>query len=139
MENPARAELPPRHELLPLLKARFNPAIIDVLCRLAEQARATQDEIRVQAEAMLKRIELPRAGNLLVFSTAELKAVSAYWRREAFRLVWQRENWPMGAMNFEDWQRLADLADAGPGAIDLPGGVQARRVSKVLQIGSMEK
>ncbi|MBI3410016.1 MAG: tRNA lysidine(34) synthetase TilS [Planctomycetes bacterium] len=124
-----------RHELLPLLKTHFNPAVVEVLGRLAEQAREVQNEIRARTETILQTVELPRAGGMLVFSAAGLAAALSFWRREVFRLAWQRENWPMGEMNFEDWQRLADLVDGGPSAIDLAGGMRVRRVGKVIQIG----
>ena len=69
-----------------------------------------------------------------MFSAAELAALSPFWRREIFRLAWQREHWPMGEMNFGDWQRLAELVDSGT-ASDFAGGLRARHAGKVIQIG----
>src|SRR5262249_20878757 len=63
-----------RHELLPHLAARYNPAVEAALARLAEQAaeayRAEEDE----AAALLGAAELPRAGTVLVFDAARLAA-----------------------------------------------------------------
>jgi tRNA(Ile)-lysidine synthase len=50
-----------RHELLPLLQANYNPAVVDVLGRLAEQAVAVQGVIEPLAEDLLRRDELHRA------------------------------------------------------------------------------
>jgi tRNA(Ile)-lysidine synthase len=124
-----------RHELMPLLTARYNPALVEVLGRLAEQAQEVQAEVHKEASAILETIELPRAGDLLVLPIAGLMELSPFWRREVFRLVWAREQWPQGEMNFADWQRLADLAEGGAGALDLPAGIRARHLSKVIQVG----
>ena len=39
-------------------------------------------------------------------------------------------------MTFADYHRVAALAEAGQGAHDLPGGVHARRVGRVLRLSS---
>lgn len=123
-----------RHELMPLLERSYNPGLVEVLGRLAEQARDLQDELSTKAIQVLSQLELPRAGQLLVLSAAKLAALTPFWRREVFRAIWTRECWPMGEMTFTDWQRLSHLADTSAGAIDLPGGIKARRAGKVIQL-----
>jgi hypothetical protein len=38
-------------------------------------------------------------------------------------------------MNYDCWERLADLTNAGSGCVDLPGLIRARVREWVLQIG----
>lgn len=122
-----------RHEVLPILKEQ-NSAIVEVLGRLAEQAAQVQDEILLHAKSLLHKLESPRAGDMLVLSLAGMSELTPFWRREVFRLIWQREGWPMAGMNYADWQRLAELVEGGSPAIDFPGSIHARRCERVLQL-----
>ena len=123
-----------RHELLPLLAGQYNPAIADVLCRLGEQAREVQEEMARWAARLLAEAELPRAGGMVVLDAAKVAGAAQHMRREMFRLLWQREKWPMGAMTFEAWDRLARLVEENSAAHDLPGGIRARRTGRVVQL-----
>ncbi len=123
-----------RHELIPHLETTYNPALVEVLSRLAQQAGEIHDELARQAALILQRCERPRAGPMLVFHVEALREVAPTLAAEMFRLVWQREGWPMGAMGHDDWRCLAALAAAPGGGHDFPGGVRARRAGKVLQI-----
>jgi tRNA(Ile)-lysidine synthase len=123
-----------RHDLLPVLAKDYNPAIVSVLCRLAEQAREVQTLLATQAGDLLAKAELPRAGSLLVFHKSVLAEAPRHLVREMFRLVWSRECWPAGAMTFDDWDRVAELAHH-ENAIDLPERIHARSRGSVIQIG----
>ncbi len=127
-----------RLELLPHLAERYNPGIIHLLARLAQQADevARSDEQAIQA--VLQAVELPRAGPLLILNRERLAEQSRQRVREVFRLLWLREGFPMGGMNFDAWERLADLVLAERGAVDLPGFLYARRVGGVIQVGSKD-
>ncbi len=123
-----------RHELLPHLAERYNPAVVAVLCRLAGQAAEVQAEEEAAARALLTEAELPRAGATLVFDAARLAGAGRHRVREAFRLVWEREGWPTGGVGFEDWERVAAVALGEVTAVDLPGGLRVRRRKRVVQI-----
>ncbi len=123
-----------RLELLPLLEASFNPAVVDVLCRLADQAQELSGEIAAQADKLRLEAELPRAGETLVFATVRLQKAAANLVREMFRLVWQREGWPMGDMDFERWNWLAEIVQETRSAGDFPGRIHVRRVGGIVQI-----
>jgi tRNA(Ile)-lysidine synthase len=127
-----------RHELLPHLAANYNPAAAAVLARLAAQADEAFRDEEAAAAALLVEAELPRAGALLVFDLARLAAAPRRLVRAALRLVWGREGWPVDAMTFEKWERLAGLAFAEGTAVDLPGRFRARRRERVLQVGRIE-
>lgn len=122
-----------RRDLVPLLH-QYNPAIVDVLCRLADQAQEWRTEIAAQSGKLLHDAELPRAGAILVFSVDRLQSASAYLVREMFRALWHRQGWPVADMDRLHWQRLSQIALSGAPACDFPGGIHVRRVGKILQI-----
>jgi tRNA(Ile)-lysidine synthase len=124
-----------RHKLLPHLAERYNPGIVEILGRLAEQAEEAYREIESQAAALLAAAELPRAGPLLIFDRARLAESPRPLVREALRLAWEREGWPQSAMTFDHWDRLAAVACGESGAVDLPGGIRARYRGRVVQLG----
>jgi tRNA(Ile)-lysidine synthase len=124
-----------RLHLLPLLTEEYQPALVDILGRLANQARAVQEELRVLSEDLLRQAELPRAGDVIVFALERLWGVSPHRTCEMFRLVWQREKWPMNGMDHKSWLRLVDLVEDRLQVHDFPGRIRARRREHVLQIG----
>jgi tRNA(Ile)-lysidine synthase len=119
-----------RHELLPHVARRYNPAVVPTLCRLAEQA----DEARRSAEAvgavLLREAELPRAGAILVLDRERLGNAPRHVIREAFRLLWLRESWSMGEMGFREWDRVAAVVLGEKQAVDLPRGVRVQASGK---------
>ncbi|HET6574874.1 MAG TPA: tRNA lysidine(34) synthetase TilS [Fimbriiglobus sp.] len=123
-----------RHELLPLLKS-FNPAIVDVLSRLADQAQAAHQVIAEEATRLLTEAIRPRAGNLYVLDAEMIAVQHDYLAREVFRTVWAAQGWPMDSMTADHWQRLVGVARGDPSSADFPGGVSARRVGRVVQLG----
>jgi tRNA(Ile)-lysidine synthase len=123
-----------RHELLPLLKT-FNPAIVEVLGRLAVQADEAHQVIEEEATWLLSQAALPRAGDLYVLDAEKMSGWRDYLLREAVRLVWASRGWPMDGMTADHWQRLVDIVRGRLPAADFPGGVHARRVGRVVQLG----
>jgi tRNA(Ile)-lysidine synthase len=124
-----------RRELLPLLAEHYNPAVVAVLARLAEQAAEVYRHEEALAQALLAEVERPRAGNLLILDRAALMAAPRRLVRELFRLLWQRENWPLDPMTFRHWDRLADLVERKTGGLELPAGLRARVAGRVVQVG----
>jgi tRNA(Ile)-lysidine synthase len=124
-----------RHELIPLLAAHYNPAVVEVLGRLAAQAAEAFGEEQAAAEALLAAAELPRAGRELVFDQPRLAAASEREVRAMLRLVWERENWSRDAMGYVAWQRLTALARGEGKSADFPGGVHARGRGRVFLLG----
>jgi tRNA(Ile)-lysidine synthase len=123
-----------RHNLLPLLSAQFNPAVVDVLCRLAEQAGESHAFVENHAKALLSTAELPRAGSMVVLDAHRIAVAEPLLAREALRLVWEREGLPLSEMGFETWQSVMEVVVGKRPAVDLPGGVHFRRVGNVVQV-----
>jgi tRNA(Ile)-lysidine synthase len=128
-----------RHELLPHLAERYNPAVSLALCRLAEQAAEVQCREESAARALLAEAELPRAGETVVLDRGQLDAAPRHLVREAFRLLWEREGWPTGKAGFEAWERAARVAAGAEVAVDLPGGVRVRRQGRAVQVVRVRK
>ncbi|MCI0684782.1 MAG: tRNA lysidine(34) synthetase TilS [Gemmataceae bacterium] len=123
-----------RHELLPLLERDYNPRLVEVLGRTAHQLREVQDELTRQAHELLARVELPRAGTIVVLAREPLQAAPPLLVRELMRLTWQREGWPQNDMGFDDWDRAAALARGASAGNDFPDGVRVRAVGRVIQV-----
>jgi tRNA(Ile)-lysidine synthase len=127
-----------RHELLPHLGEHYNPAVADVLARLAAQAEEVYRESEERTRCLLAEVERPRAGSLLVLDRQRLAQESRQRIRELFRCVWEREVWPVGRMNFDAWDRLAAVVLGETAAVDLPGGIRVRGRERVVQVGPGE-
>jgi hypothetical protein len=124
-----------RAELLPYLAERYNPAVAAALARLAEQAEEIYRDEEIAAVSLLTAAELPRAGTILVFGRARLAAAPRRHTRAALRLAWAREGWPLDAMSYDAWGRLAGVAYGDADQLDLPGRIRARIRGRVLQLG----
>jgi tRNA(Ile)-lysidine synthase len=124
-----------RLELLPYLAERYNPAVAMALARLAEQVEEVFRDEQTAAVSLLSAAELPRAGTMLVFDRARLAAAPPRLTRAALRFAWTREAWPLDAMGYDAWDRLAGLAHGESGGLDLPGFIHAHLRGQVLQIG----
>jgi tRNA(Ile)-lysidine synthase len=124
-----------RQQLLPLLRANYNPGVVEVLCRLARQCEELRQAEAEAASELLQRAEKPRAGRQIILDCRTLAGSPRRLVRGVLRLVWEREGWPQGAMGFDDWERLAGLVFGEGSAQDCPGGVQACVVGVVLRLG----
>ncbi len=125
-----------RHRLLPLLAAEYNPQVVAVLGRIAEQAEDVYCREEEQARALLAAAELPRAGAMVVLDAERLAAAGRPRLREALRVLWEREGWPVSGMSFDAWERVAAVVIGEETAADLPGRVHVRRRGRVVQIGA---
>jgi tRNA(Ile)-lysidine synthase len=123
-----------RHELLPHLAKRYNPAVVAALRRLAEQADETYRDEETLLGNLLQESERPRAGTMLIFDAACLRAAPRRLVRGLFRSVWAREGWPVGGMGYKAWERLAAVAFGELPAVDLPGKIRARGRGPVVQV-----
>jgi len=118
-----------RHELLPLLRSRFNPQADAALRRLAEQAAdvyaylaAQASECRQQAATQVDRdrVELDR-----LVLTGRPRVIQA----EAVRQVLAQMGMPERDLSYAHLCRVVNLAAAGAGTqtVQLPAGFQVRR------------
>jgi tRNA(Ile)-lysidine synthase len=123
-----------RHELLPLLWT-FNPAIAEVLCRMASQADETFREIEDTATKLLQEAERPQVGPVCVLDPVPLAAAVPSVTREVLNLLWAREGWPRNDMTATQWDRAAAVVRGECPAWDLPGGIRIVRTAHAVRVG----
>jgi tRNA(Ile)-lysidine synthase len=136
-----------RHEVLPLLRERFNSDVDQALLRLAAQAGEAHHAIvglaRPLAEecVSLERVRATPAStesSRLRIKCGRLEGRPQSVVREVARIAWQQTGWPLQAMGFEQWQQLAELiANVRSPSINLPGNIRARREGDVLVVEVM--
>ena len=113
-----------RHELLPRLRAEFNPRVDDALRRLARQAAEASRLLSRQASAHLTVCLLAGSPTQLRFHRASLATLPALMRREVLMLAWRRADWPLGRMTARHWRCLSRLALRG-GRLTLPTAIDS--------------
>ena len=123
---------PHRRELLPHLTACYNPAVARVLARLAEQAEELYRDEEAVAVSLLSAAELPRRADAGSTGASGRRPAPADAGRAAAGLA--REGWPLDAMNYAAWERLAGLATAKAGPRTCRAASCAGR-EHVLQVG----
>jgi tRNA(Ile)-lysidine synthase len=123
-----------RIELMPALQ-KLNLRSVEHFCQLAELARQHRRIELAKAQRALAECELPRAGALCVFDRKKLSQISTTKARLLARLLWRREGWPRDGMGYREWIRLANYFQRSNSAIDLPGGIRARWLPRIIRIG----
>jgi tRNA(Ile)-lysidine synthase len=142
-----------RQRLLPLLRTEFNADFDETIVRLAEQATESQQVIDWHAaELVLKCVHIDwrppdrtdEKRQHVGAESTEAESVRIDCRplaglpplivREVCRAAWCDANWPLQAMGFDEWQRLAVLAmgDDDRPQISLPGNIRAGRKDEAL-------
>jgi tRNA(Ile)-lysidine synthase len=122
-----------RLDLLPQLRAEYNPQIDRALTRLARQVAEVQAAVVHMAGQLLATSRESTHSAACVLAWQKLASAPQHVLRELFVLIWQQQAWPRQAMGFDHWNRLAELVHRG-GQLDLPGGVVARRVGRTLVV-----
>jgi tRNA(Ile)-lysidine synthase len=126
-----------RHELLPRLRADYNPRVDDALLRLAEHARDWQTALEEVAEQLLGdcSLAMPSEGGFLL-QCEPLATAPRVLASEALRLAWRRARLPEQAMRYQHWQQLVELACASSAAppLNLPGALIASKHEARLSI-----
>lgn len=118
-----------RHQLLPLLST-FNAGIVEALLRLGVLAGEVQTVVDTLVDDVSQRAVRQETAHRVTIDLAELAMQPRYLVREVLLAAWRREDWPLQAMGFAQWDELADLIydsagrDLAARRKTLPGGVQ---------------
>ena len=114
-----------RHRLLPVLRQEFGSAVTVALARHAEVAREDESLLNSLAAPLVLRLVRTDESNIAVDCPGMAELPAALQRRvalQALRMSGVREP------GFEQALNLLALAGGTSGALQLPGGVRARRV-----------
>jgi tRNA(Ile)-lysidine synthase len=98
-----------RAELLPLLATQYNHTITDALLQLGNLARESQSLIDEAVESTAEHCALQTTEDEVCLDAAKLAAQPSHVVREVLLLVWRRQNWPLAAMGFAEWDDLANM------------------------------
>ena len=125
-----------RHELLPLLRERFSPAVVEVLAREAGIARHDEDRLQREAIDLASSIVLiSETGESVEVDVAALRSLHHALAVRVARLALEKLA-PGGFVGFDHIERLLALAadhesesggGSGPGSLSLPGQHAERR------------
>ena len=119
-----------RHDLLPKLRCDYNKRVDQALVRLAEQATEAQCYLDTAVDKLVQDCVTVRpTKDQVVIHCRALDGQPMLIYRELCRRAWTTNGWPLQAMGFEQWQKLARLAVAAPESwpIILPGEIRAER------------
>jgi tRNA(Ile)-lysidine synthase len=130
--DPAFTRARIRHELLPQLAETYNPKVVEALCRLGQLAAEAGELIAERVAPLVETVvRLPAsAPEQVEVDARRLAREPRYVIREALQAAWRGRKWPMQAMGYDEWDRLAELvtgheAAGEPNKICLPGDVVA--------------
>jgi tRNA(Ile)-lysidine synthase len=122
-----------RNEALPELVRILGPQILDAVKQTAERIRDVQATIEELAAELLEKSLEDQSPDLVRLSASVLAGERRHIVREAFVLLWKRQNWPRQAVGFESWDRLWRLIQEG-GTVTLPGHIEATRRGKLIVV-----
>ena len=122
--------------LIPVLEGRFNPAICETLCRLADVIREEDDYISCEAQIHFARW-MDKYGPQFPFQlpVSELRGLHPALQRRVILRITRGASAAESSIGFEHVQAVLDLAAVtkSGGCLDLPGGVQIRRKYGLLE------
>jgi tRNA(Ile)-lysidine synthase len=128
-----------RHELLPLVKRDIAPSVVASLVRLGRLASDAGRVVDAAAEKLLERSLIESDANRVALDCRKLAGEDRHLVRELFVAVWRRQQWPLQAMGYAEWDLLADMAlaatalrVAATNKNVLPGAIVAHRLGEQL-------
>jgi len=129
-----------RAELLPLLEARFNPSIVDVLADQAEMARDIWRWLDVEAAALMRRIEAAPSEQDAESRSLDIDVLKAAPPAVQRFTLWRAMTAASGGrpIAFDHVSAVLRLADEHDGGIDAPGQ-RVQRVGRRLVLTSRQR
>ena len=122
-----------RHDLLPVLERDYNPRVREALLRVSRLSTEAVGVIEEAVAGVWDGCVLERSPSVVRLCGKTLGGLAEPLVRALLLELWCRQQWPRQSMSFAHWQALAELVGSGT-AIDLPGGVTARRNGSVVRI-----
>lgn len=137
--DPAYTRNRVRHELLPLLKEKYNATVGDAILRLGQLAGEAEAIIESLVESQEHAVCIESSEQAIVDCYA-WKSNDAPLVRRLLLAVWQRQAWPLAEMGYQEWQRLGDLATGNQDrTIELPGAIRAQKEGAWLKLTRLRK
>jgi tRNA(Ile)-lysidine synthase len=99
-----------RHQLLPELAESFNPGVVDAMLRLGILAGEVQSVVDGVVADLAERCAGCDESGAIRIDLAPLAGQPRYVVRELLIAAWRDGGWPLQAMGFAEWDRLAEIA-----------------------------
>ena len=117
-----------RHQLLPLLKQHYNPALVEGLSRMAHLMRDEEDWLTDVATTTLQSLTLADHGSTLELDRKGLAACHPALQRRVLRAAVRRCKGDLRRVAFAPLEAAREFATRGPahGSCDLPDGLAVR-------------
>jgi tRNA(Ile)-lysidine synthase len=117
-----------RHEILPRIQERLNPAVRRALVREADAFREADAYLRREARRVLPDVIATRAPDKIGLDAARMLAYPNVLRKYLFRCVIQELNGDLRDLSTVHIEALLSLLTSRPGrSADLPMGLRAQR------------
>jgi tRNA(Ile)-lysidine synthase len=99
-----------RHELFPLLMKEYNPQAVEAILRLGSLASEVQTVVDQAVEKIFERQVFAESQTAMRIDLFGLETTASYLLRELLMLVWRKQEWPLQAMGFAEWNLLEKMA-----------------------------
>lgn len=103
-----------RLELLPELARHVNPGVIEAIVRLGALAAEAQTVIDAAIAALDARAVRYESAETVYVNADFMADQARYTVRELLIAVWRRQDWPLQAMGFAEWDLLAQMLCVRP-------------------------
>ncbi len=124
-----------RHDLLPKLRADYNPYVDAALQRLGQLAGEAQQWVQYEVERLFDR-SVVFTDDRARLDCEALRGEHPYLIRELLLALWRRQHWPLRDMSHAKWQQVLRLVlSASEQPLPqqtLPGGIRAQRAGTAL-------
>ena len=121
-----------RHQLIPLLQREYSPGIVDILGRLAEQARSEDELLEQLTWETYQRVRQRETSYEIILNRQLLSQQAVALVRRVLRLSWEKLQGHRQEITFGHMENLVrNLSGGGPERIwELPGGSKVRLSSE---------
>jgi len=129
-----------RLQLIPLLKAAYNPKIIETLNRLAEIIRAEEERIATEIDLLFKKTALNIQQDHVTFAVSRLNDIHISTQRRLFRRAIETIKGDLRRIRFSHIDSVARLLKnrQTEARLDFPGRIRVQQNNDVLRF-SREK
>jgi tRNA(Ile)-lysidine synthase len=100
-----------RHDLLPKLKAEYNPRVASALVRLGHLAGALQRSLDTDVDQMKQSMVITSSADCVALKHGILSSLPLHLRADVLRRIWREFGWPEAGMTARRWLRLAMVAE----------------------------
>ena len=115
-----------RHELLPMIRAKFGDKIDTSIAQMSIVANEYHQYLTSQAERLADEAVFVAQPNLLILRKDAFTDRPPVLVQVTLQRIWDRQRWPEQEMGFDQWRRLIGLlletSDA-QSPIDIPGQI----------------